>query len=171
MPTNAKNMPIVKLESPRFGDSGPLLIAGLAGRYTASTLDDLPVLWRRFSVYIGRIPGRVGRAAYGVCSDMFDGTGSFDYLSGVEISESPALPEEFSRVQIPAQRCVIFPHREHVSKLRYTVNAIWSEWLPESGHKAARAAAGAPDFFERYGERIDPQLGMGDVEVWIPVIE
>jgi AraC family transcriptional regulator len=164
-------MPIVKLEISTIRRQRPLLIAGLAGRYTASTLGDLPVLRKRFSVYIGRIPGRVGRAAYGVCSDTFNGTGSFHYLSGVKISEPSALPEEFSRVQIPAQRCVIFPHREHVSKLRYTVNAIWSEWLPESGHKVARAAAGAPDFFERYGEGFDPQLGMGDVEVWIPVTE
>jgi predicted transcriptional regulator YdeE len=54
---------------------------------------------------------------------------------------------------------------------RYTVNAIWSQWLPESGHKAARAATGAPDFFERYLEGFDPQLGMGDVEVWITVIK
>jgi hypothetical protein len=46
-----------------------------------------------------------------------------------------------------------------------------AQWLPESRHKTARAAAGAPDFFERYGEVFDPQLGMGDVEVWIPVIE
>jgi hypothetical protein len=46
MSTNAKDMPIVKLESPRFEDSRPLLIAGLAGRYTASTLDDLPALWK-----------------------------------------------------------------------------------------------------------------------------
>jgi AraC family transcriptional regulator len=65
----------------------------------------------------------------------------------------------------------LVPHREHVSKLRYTVNTIWSQWFPESGYKAARAAAGAPDFFERYGDGFDPQLGMGDVEVWIPVIE
>lgn len=171
MSTNAKNMPIVKLESPRFKDSGPLLIAGLAGRYTASTLDDLPALWKRFSVHIGGIPGQVGRAAYGVCSDMFNGRGSFHYMSGVEVSESSALPEEFSLVQIPAQRYVIFPHPEHVSRLRYTVNAIWSQWFPESGYKAARADAGAPDFFERYGEGFDTQLGMGDVEVWIPVIE
>ena len=104
MSTNAKDMPIVKLESPRFKDSAPLLIAGLAGRRTGTTLDDLPALWKRFSVYIGRIPGQVGRAAYGVCSDMFNGTGSFHYLSGVEVFESSALPEEFSRVEIPAQR-------------------------------------------------------------------
>jgi AraC family transcriptional regulator len=97
--------------------------------------------------------------------------GSFHYLSGVEVSESSVLLAQLSRVQIPAQRYVIFPHREHVSTLRYTVNAIWSQWLPESGHKAARAAAGAPDFFERCGEGFDPQLGMGDVEVWIPVMK
>ena len=36
MSTNAKVMPIVKLESPRFEDRRPLRIAGLAGRYTAS---------------------------------------------------------------------------------------------------------------------------------------
>jgi hypothetical protein len=41
MSTNTTDMPMVKLESPRFEDSRPLLIAGLAGRYT---LDDLPTL-------------------------------------------------------------------------------------------------------------------------------
>jgi predicted transcriptional regulator YdeE len=78
---------------------------------------------------------------------MFNGTGSSHYLSGVEVSESSVLPAQFSRVQIPAERYVIFPHREHVSRLRHTVNAIWFQWLPESGHQAARAAA-APDFFD-----------------------
>jgi AraC family transcriptional regulator len=170
MSTNVKDTPSVKLNPPRFEDGRPLLIAGLAGRYTAGTLDDLPALWERFSVHIGRIPGQVGRVAYGVCSEMFNGLGSFHYLSGVEVSEPSALPEQFSRVNIPAQRYVIFPHREQVSRLRYTVNTIWSPWFPESGHKAVRASAGAPDFFERYGEEFDPQVGMGDVEVWIPVI-
>jgi AraC family transcriptional regulator len=169
MSTNIKDTPIVKLETPRFENGRPLLIAGLAGRYTTGTLDDIPALWQCFSVHICRIPGQVGRAAYGVCSDMFNQTGSFRYLSGGEVSESSALPEQFSRVHIPAQRYVIFPHREHVSRLRYTVNTIWSTWFPESSHKAARATAGAPDFFERYGEDFDPQVGMGDVEVWIPL--
>lgn len=171
MSTNAKGQAIVDLNPPRFEHRGRLIIAGLGGPYTASTLDDLPALWERFSVHIGRIPGQVGRVAYGVCSDMFNGTGSFHYLSGVEVSESSALPEQFSRVHIPAQRYVVFPHREHVSRLRYTVNTIWSQWFPESGYQTARATVGAPDFFERYGEGFDPQLGMGEVEVWIPVIE
>jgi AraC family transcriptional regulator len=129
-------MPIVKLEAPRFEDRGPVLIAGLAGRYTASTLNNLHALWDRFSDHIGKIPGQVGRVAYGVCSDRFSGTSSFHYLAGVEVSESSALPKQFSCLQIPAQRYVIFPHREHVSRLRNTVQAIWSQWFPESGYKA-----------------------------------
>jgi predicted dithiol-disulfide oxidoreductase (DUF899 family) len=104
MSTKVNAMPIVKLETPRFEDHGPLLIAGLAGRYTASTLDDLPALWDRFSAHIGKIPGQVGRVAYGVCSDMSNGTGSFPYLSGVQVSESSELLEQISFVQIPAQR-------------------------------------------------------------------
>ena len=159
-------MPIVKFETPRFEDRGQLLIAGLAGRYTASTLDDIPALWERFSAHIGKISGQVGRVVYGVCSDMFNGTGSFQYLAGVEVSESSALPEQFSCVQIPAQRHVIFPHREHVSRLRYTVQAIWSQWFPESGHKPA--TNDGANLSERYGEDFDPQRGMGDIEVWIP---
>lgn len=90
------------------------------------------------------------------------------HLSGVEVAEASTLPEQFRWVHIPAQKYVIFPYRELVSRLRYTVDTIWSAWFPESSHKAARPVAGAPDFFERYGEDFDPQLGMGDVEVLDP---
>ncbi|HEY6375158.1 MAG TPA: GyrI-like domain-containing protein [Edaphobacter sp.] len=169
MPKNAKDVALVELEMPRFENGRPLLIAGLGGRYTADTLDDLPAVWERFSVHIGKVPGQVGRAAYGVCSEMFTGTGGFHYLAGVEVSDSRGLPEEFSLVHAPTQKYVIFPHRGHVSTLRYTVNTIWSHWLPASNHKAARATDGAADFFERYGEDFDPRLGTGDIEVWIPL--
>lgn len=42
MSASAKDMPTVKLESPRFENRRPLRIAGLVGRYSANTLDDLP---------------------------------------------------------------------------------------------------------------------------------
>lgn len=164
MSANARDMPIVKLESPRFENSRPPLISRLAGRCNANTLDDLLALWRRFAVPIGGIPGQIGRARYGVCSDMFNRTDGFHYLSGVEVSESSVLPKPFSHVQIPAQRYLIFPCREQVSRIRHTVNATWYQWLPESGQKAPSAAPGAPDFLERYREALDPQFGMGDVE-------
>jgi hypothetical protein len=43
MSTNAKDMPIVKLESPRFEDSRPLLIAG----WGVATPLTLSMIWRR----------------------------------------------------------------------------------------------------------------------------
>jgi AraC family transcriptional regulator len=169
MPKNVKDIAIAELEMPRFENGRPLLIAGLGGRYTADTLDDLPALWERFSIHLGKVRGQVGRAAYGACSDMFTGTGNFHYLAGVEVSDSSALPEEFSLVHIPAQRYVIFSHRKHVSMLRYTANTIWSQWFPASNYQAARATDGAADFFERYGEDFNPRLGTGDIELWIPL--
>ena len=142
MPRNVKDIAIVELEMPRFENGRPLLIAGLGGRYTADTLDDLPALWDRFSIHLGNVRGQVGRAAYGACSDMFTGTGNFHYLAGAEVSDSSALPEEFSLVHIPAQRYVIFSHRKHVSRLRYTLNTIWSHWFPASDDQAVSSVPG-----------------------------
>jgi AraC family transcriptional regulator len=167
MSTNVNQLPVVSLNAPRFEERDRFIIAGLSGRYTASTLDEIPALWEQFSAHIGKIPGQVGGVAYGVCSDMVDGSGSFQYLSGVQVSESSALPKQFTCLQIPAQRYVIFPHREHVSRLSYTVHAIWSQWFAGSGYKVATNDVA---MLERYGEDFDPQMGMGDIEVWIPLV-
>jgi AraC family transcriptional regulator len=44
------------------------------------------------------------------------------------------------------------------------MSAIWSQWLPSSGHKFADAP-----FFERYDNRFDPRTGEGEVELWLPL--
>lgn len=82
---------------------------------------------------------------------------------------SVVLPAEFSHGIIPAQKCALFPHHAHASKLRHSLEAIRRSWLPGSGHEIARPVARASDFFERYAEGFDPRTAMGDIEVWIPV--
>jgi AraC family transcriptional regulator len=124
----------------------------------------IPSLWQRFVPHIGNIPGqRGGTTAYGVRHNV-DDEGNFDYLAGVEVADFSGLPADFGRVRIAAQKYAVFSHREHVSTIRRTINTIWSNWLPESGHEVADA----PDF-ERYGESFDPRIGMGGVEIWIPI--
>jgi AraC family transcriptional regulator len=108
----------------------------------------------------------VGHAAYGACWTF---AGGIEYLTGVEVGGSSSIPGEFHVVDIPAQKYAVFPHREHVSKLRETLDAIGSIWLPESGHEIVRGTADAPNFFERYSEEFDPRTGMGGMEVWIPI--
>ncbi len=156
----------LQLDAPRFENGKALVVAGLRSRYTSETMNGIPAQWERFVPYIGKIPGQVGRAAYGACWNFADG---IDYLTGVEVSSSSGLPGDFSVVTIPAQKYAVFPHREHVSKLRETLDAIGSIWLPESGQEVARGTADAANFFEHYSEEFDPRTGMGGMEVWIPI--
>ena len=157
----------VQLEVPRIESAKALRIAGLRERYTSETMKNIPELWSRFGPHIGKIPGQVGRIAYGLCFNGLSPDG-IDYLAGVEVSSSSGLPGEFSVAAIPAQKYAVFPHREHVSKLRETLDAI-DKWLPGSGLEVACADAEAPNFFERYSEEFDPRSGMGGMEVWIPI--
>src|SRR5260370_22372866 len=141
-----------------------MLITGILGHFSDTTWEGIPAQWQRFASHLGKIPGQVGRATYGLCFLQPDG---FDYLSGVEVSGSSGLPADFKSVSIPAQRYLVFPHREHVSKLHNTCQMIF-QWLPTSGHECAKTE-GAPDFFERYGEGFDPQSGRRDIEVWAQI--
>ncbi|PQV53975.1 AraC family transcriptional regulator [Paraburkholderia sp. BL21I4N1] len=162
-PIKMDETPLTHLEPPRFVDGEPLLVAGLSERYTCDTSAAIPSQWQRFNADFGKVSGQVGGVAYGVGYNA-DEAGNFDYLCGVEVSDFSALPATFSRVRIPAQRYAVFSHREHVSTIRRTMNTIWNQWLPASGHTPADAP-----HFERYDEKFDPVSGMGGLEIWLPL--
>ena len=155
--------PIANLETPRLVDGRPLLVAGLSERYTSETCARIPAQWQRFAPYLGNIPGQVGRTAYGV---LFNGddSGNTDYMSGVEVTDFSRLPSDLARLKIPAQKYLVFFHRDHISEIRRTWFAIFNKGLPESGH----TMSGGPEF-ELYSEAFDPVTGLGGVEIWIPV--
>jgi AraC family transcriptional regulator len=154
---------LIDLEEPRFEDGSPLLIAGIGVRYTCETNQGIPAQWQRFGPHIGNIPRQVGDVAYGLCCN-YDNDDSFEYVTGVEVSDFSDVPEGFSSIRVPAQKYAVFTHREHVSAMRRTVSTIWSKWLPESRYKVADA----PNF-ERYDNRFDPRTGTGVVEIWVPL--
>ena len=156
---------IDNLEAPRFQTGRPLLVAGIAERYSTENGAGIPGQWQRFHQSVANIPGRIGKVAYGVCCNG-DDAGNYDYIAGVEVSDFSDLPREFSRVRIPEARYAVFSHRDHISTIRRTIDTIWNDWLPASGLKAADA----PNF-ERYDENFDSLTGNGGLEVWIPVKE
>jgi AraC family transcriptional regulator len=153
------------LQAPRFETSKPLLVAGVGDRFSHDNGAGIPLLWQRFHQSVAHLPSRVGQVAYGVCCNG-DDAGNFDYIAGVEVSDFSDLPREFSRVRIPEQKYAVFTHREHVSTVRRTVNAIWNHWLPASGFKMADAPS-----FERYDEKFDPATGDGGFEIWVPIVK
>ena len=151
------------LTTPRFASIGELLIFGIAERCPFAGSPTVAAQWNRFMPHIGHIEGQIGNVAYGVIYNA-DESGSYDYLSGVAVTEFPAQPAGFTCLRIPAQRYAAFEHRGHVAEVAATWKAIWEHGLPAAGVKQAKGPA-----FERYDERFNAHSGSGGFEIWVPV--
>jgi AraC family transcriptional regulator len=165
METTAASNPASKpiLAPPRFEDRKSFLLAGITERYNNRHIEGIPAQWQRFAPHIGQTAGRVGATTYGVCLN-FDGAGNFDYMCGFEISEGSPIPEALTLLTVAEQHYAVFSHRDHISKIGKTWNAIYNEWPPASG----RTLLPAPQF-EAYGEDFDARTGTGVVEIWMPI--
>lgn len=159
------------LPTPTFAAGRPLLVAGLREAYTFARRQEIPEQWRRFGErWFGRVPGGVGREAYGVVLAAPAGAGAdFTYVCGVEVSDPSLVPAELYRLSIPAYRRARFVHGGPVTELPDTIDAAMA-WLARSGLAIdAAARPEVPGLVERYGAGFDPATGRGDVEVWVPV--
>ncbi|MNJ74308.1 Bacterial transcription activator, effector binding domain [compost metagenome] len=81
----------------RFEQAGALTIAGIGGRFSQSTISQIPELWHRFEPHIGQVPGQTGEHTYGACYNA-DGKGNFDYIAGVQVASVEVLPADFQQV-------------------------------------------------------------------------
>jgi AraC family transcriptional regulator len=155
--------------TPRIENRDAILIAGSQKHYTAQNLNELESQWE--SLPFGKIPGQRGKVGYGVVFDGKENECDFEYLAGAEVSTFDGLPPNFARMSVPAQKYAIFPHRDHVSKLRNTIDAAVKTWLRQAlaNGIAAPPSPGQPWMIEYYGEDFDPKTGMGTMEVWFPV--
>jgi AraC family transcriptional regulator len=119
--------------------------------------------WQTFVPHLGKIPAQTGSKTYGVCFN-FDGTGNFDYMCAVEVSEAAPLPPPLMHLPVTEQNYAVFTHRGPISEIGKTWDAIYSEWPEKSGDTLVQAPQ-----FESYSEDFNPQAGTGIVEIWIPV--
>ena len=154
--------PTVTLTEPRRETAGPLLIAGLRGRFDQDSVSGIPLLWQQFGPWFGSVPRQIGHEAYGVCYDYGD-NGQFDYLCGVAVAGLADLPGELRGVEMPKRAYLVFTHQGHVSGLHGTWRAILDSWLPTSGYRMTDEPT-----FEKYGADFNPATGMGRIEIWIP---
>jgi AraC family transcriptional regulator len=168
-PLDMNDHTLPKINPIRFEDGREILLAGTSVRYSCSenaglpTRAAIPGQWQKFLPYMAHIPGQLGQSAYGACSG-FDHDGTFDYLCGVQVKDFSALGKEWARLRIPPQRYAVFAHREHISSVGGTFNAIFGGWLPESGYEAVEGPQ-----FELYGPSFDGRTGLGGLEIWLPV--
>lgn len=153
---------------PRFETAGPLLIAGLREPLDEHAAQKIPQLWQQLVACADEIPQRVGSADYGLCIHL-QGY-EYYYMAGCAVWDFTGLPETYSGFIIPSQSYAVFTHAGHVSCIRNTIDFIFDQWLPNSNYRHGTATENALHFFERYGEQFNPQIGEGDIEIWLPVI-
>ena len=158
---------VIKLNPPRLQERRAVLMAGLQEHYTPQTMNTIPAQWKRLP--FGKIAGQLGRMAYGVVLNLNEKTGEFDYFCGVEIATVSPAHAALKTYKSPQQKYAIFCHRENVSRLRDTIYAIFTGWLPTSGQTLSHPSPRSPNVIEYYGENFDPETGTGDMEVWIPI--
>lgn len=139
-----------------------MLLAGLRRWHSFQLAsNDIPGQWEEFN-HLRPLQGETGNASYGaVCASREN---EFEYMCAVEVTSFDDLPDYLGRMRVPEQRYAVFTHSGHISSIRATWEAIWSQWLPNSGLQPANT----PDF-ELYDDRYDPLTGTGIVEIWFPV--
>ena len=137
-------------------------IAGLMGRHDMSNASSIPAQWQSFRPYLGNVAHQVPNGgAYGVVGDADES--SFDYLCGVEVTSDAGLPPELTLVRVPEQRYARFRHEGHISTIRATIGAIFSDWLPRSGEEQSEQCG----MVEYYGPDFDGRTGLGTTEIWL----
>jgi AraC family transcriptional regulator len=154
---NSKNA----LQPPRFVPGDPMLVVGLVERHSFGATQGIPAQWQRFMKHYADIPDKVQPIPLGISANM-DDDGNFEYMAAVQVSKVSDLPKELQQWRIPARQYAVFRHDAHVSTIGQTYSAIWNEWLPANGRRAANGPT-----IERHLETFDTRTGLGGVEIWI----
>ncbi len=153
----------MKLE-PEFLELQETRLVALSRQYTLETRKDIPQLWDDFWSRNWEFAGVEEQAAYGVSYAMLPG-GRFSYAAARNIDPLPAqLPEGACVVTLSAGRYAVFRNRGPVAELPALFDALFTQWLPNSGETQREGAV-----FERYpyDEHASPESM--SYEIWIPI--
>jgi AraC family transcriptional regulator len=121
----------------------------------------LPMQWAAFGPQIPAPAAGEPPISFGVALSAED-SGCFRYMTAYPAPAGAKPPPGMSVVTLPAGSYLVFPHPGHVSSLNRTVSAACA---------GRRPAKGLPSFLEYYGPDFDPETGLGEIEVWLPLAE
>ena len=153
---------------PTFKDTDEIKVIGVMANFNEDTKHGIPELWAAFGPRMGEVKARLEGCTYGVCFPAALGDDSFDYMAAVPVSNFDEVPDGMTARTIPPHRYAVFTHKMGSdtihNDLQKTVQYIWGTWLPNSGYEHDRV----PDF-ELYDERMNPETGEGEFDLYIPV--
>ena len=149
---------------PRIDQHPALRLVGTICDYAfadGDMLRALPMQWAAFGPLIPTPPEGGEPTSFGVALST-DDPGYFRYMTAYVLAPTDTLPAGLSLLTVPAGTYLVFAHEGHVSTLNKTVSAACAGRSP---------AKGFPSFLEYYGPGFDPATGLGDMEVWLPLVD
>ncbi len=143
--------------------SKPAFIAVGLGYRGKNENEEIPKLWQGFGPRFKEIEGVIdGDVCYGICDNMDESSGEFNYVAAVEVSGGGDIPEGMVCWDIPEQTYAVFICT--LPTIGQAFDHIYKTWLPQSGYKRACG----PEF-ERYDKEFDPNDPSSEMEIYIPI--
>ena len=167
---NSTTLAKPQLAPVRFEQAGPMLMAGLRETLHENFAQQILELWQRFAPLSRNMSHRVDATNYGLCMKEAPLGQAMYYMAACELSELLNVPAQLSQVIIPSHTYVVFAHEGHVSNLSQTICAIFDDWLPASRYQLVQTATNQLHHLERYTEKFDSHIGMGGIEILVPVV-
>lgn len=130
----------------------PRRFAGIDRHYAYSEMAEIPGQWSVFSQFLGRIPGQIGRAAYGLVRPV-QNTG-IRYAAVVEVGFDAEIPDSLTEISVAGGSFMSAVHMGHVSTLCETIAKV---------HACMGEAAPTGVMLEEYGMDFDPVSASGRV--------
>lgn len=123
----------------------------------------IPQLWGTFDAHARTIPHVVrSQVCYGLCDNMDEQTGEFDYLAAVEVAGASDMPAGITVWEVPAATYAVFPTT--LPEIGAAYDRIYGQWLPASGYQRAPG----PDI-EVYGENFNAEVAGSIFHLYVPV--
>jgi AraC family transcriptional regulator len=124
---------------------------------------EIPKMWGEFAARVAEVQDRAEQdVTYGVSANYAEDTGEFDYVAGIHVNPTAAVPQGMVSWDIPAQTYAVFSCT--LPTIGETMNYIHHTWLPASGYHHT----GGPEL-ERYDEDFNSQDPASIMYILVPV--
>ena len=151
------------LDPPKIEAMPERHFAGLMRRYDMQTRSAIPGQWRDYNQSEPLLKNVIPNAWYGVCYN-FGADMSFDYLSGMEVTDPAGLPQGVASVTIPAGAYARFATKGHISTMPAIWGEIFQDWLKRPDYRPRPGPS-----VEYYPPEFDGMTGDGGFEIWVPI--
>lgn len=125
--------------------------------------NEIKQMWDTFDARVLEIQHKVDAyTALGVCANMDEETGEFDYIAGFKVEDATVIPAGMVSMEIPEATYAVFATT--LPAIGETFDNAHQKWIPQSGYQPTGGTE-----LEVYDEEFDPQDPTSTFEIYIPV--